>query len=310
MKLSIVSTIYKSSSYVNEFYERVSKQAQKITDNYEIIFVDDGSPDDSLQKCITLHQQDQKVTVLELSRNFGHHKAIMTGLSNAKGDFVFLIDVDLEEEPELLGRFWQELQIDDDLDLVFGVQERRKGKWFERLSGYFFFKLTNFLNDTKIPKNFLTVRLMRKNFLENLISFKERELVFSVINSLTGFKSKKYLVKKIAHSPSTYSLKMKLKLLLEAIVSSTPKPLWMIFNLGLLITLTSSIYIFILIYKRIFNEAIVDGWTSVMILISFFGGLIIFFLGVIGLYLSKVFIEVKQRPYSIIRKKYQCNADE
>ena len=310
MKLSIVTTLYKSSLYVSEFYERVSKQAQKITDNYEIIFVDDGSPDDSLQKCIVLHKHDQKVTIIELSRNFGHHKAMMTGLSHAKGDFVFLIDSDLEEEPELLGSFWQELQNHEDLDLVFGVQERRKGKWFERFSGYLFFKVLNSLNDTKTPENFLTVRLMRKNFLDNLISFKEKEVVFSVINSLTGFKSKKYLVKKEANSPSTYSLRMKFKLLLDAIVSSTPKPLWIIFNVGLLITLASSIYIFFLMYNKFFNDAIVDGWTSVMILISFFGGLIIFFLGVIGLYLSKVFIEVKHRPYSIIRKKYQSNVDE
>jgi putative glycosyltransferase len=145
---------------------------------------------------------------------------------------------------------------------------------------------------------------MRKNFVENLISFKERELVFSIINILTGFKSKKYVVKKLAHSASTYTLKMKLKLLLETIVSSTPKPLWMIFNLGLLITFTSSIYILFLIYAKLVNDAIVDGWTSVMILISFFGGLIIFLLGVIGIYLSKIFIEVKNRPYSIIRKIY------
>ena len=310
MRLSIVTTLYKSSLYVSEFYERVSKQAQKITDNYEIIFVDDGSPDDSLQKCIALHKHDQKVTIIELSRNFGHHKAMMTGLSHAKGDFVFLIDSDLEEEPELLGSFWQELQNHEDLDLVFGVQERRKGKWFERFSGYLFFKVLNSLNDTKTPENFLTVRLMRKIFLDNLISFKEKEVVFSVINSLTGFKSKKYLVKKEANSPSTYSLRMKFKLLLDAIVSSTPKPLWIIFNVGLLITLASSIYIFFLMYNKFFNDAIVDGWTSVMILISFFGGLIIFFLGVIGLYISKVFIEVKQRPYSIIRNKYQRNVDE
>ena len=111
MKLSIVTTLYKSSEYVDEFYERISKEAQKITDNYEIIFVDDGSPDDSLQKCITLYQQDQKVAVIELSRNFGHHKAIMTGLSHAQGDFVLLIDSDLEEEPELLGKFWHGYRI-------------------------------------------------------------------------------------------------------------------------------------------------------------------------------------------------------
>jgi len=98
--------------------------------------------------------------------------------------------------------------------------------------------------------------------------------------------------------------------LLETITSSTAWPLWMIFNLGLIITSISSIYILFLIYSKLVNNSIIDGWTSVMILISFFGGLIIFLLGVIGIYLSKVFIEVKQRPYSIVRKIYQSNADE
>jgi putative glycosyltransferase len=100
----------------------------------------DGSPDDSLKKSIKLYNKDKKVKVIELSRNFGHHKAIMTGLSHAKGEFVFLIDVDLEEEPELLGRFWQELQNSDDVDVVYGVQENRKGGWFERWSGNLYYK--------------------------------------------------------------------------------------------------------------------------------------------------------------------------
>ena len=127
MKLSIVTTLYKSSPYIDEFYVRISKEAQKITNDYEIIFVDDGSPDDSLLKVVALYERDSRVKVVELSRNFGHHKAIMTGLSCAKGDFVFLIDSDLEEAPELLGSFWNELQKEDDLDVVYGVQEKRKG---------------------------------------------------------------------------------------------------------------------------------------------------------------------------------------
>ena len=146
MKLSIVTTLYKSSPYIDEFYARISKEAQKITDDYEIIFVDDGSPDDSLQKAVALYEKDSKVKVIELSRNFGHHKAIMTGLSHAKGEFVFLIDSDLEEEPELLGKFWEELHKEKELDVVFGVQESRKGGWFEKFTGGLFWKLINFMD--------------------------------------------------------------------------------------------------------------------------------------------------------------------
>ena len=143
MKLSIVTTLYKSSEYVEEFYKRITKEAKKITDDYEIIFVDDGSPDDSLKKCVSLHKQDQKIKVIELSRNFGHHKAIMTGLSYAKGDFVFLIDSDLEEDPEFLEIFWEELQSGEDLDVVYGLQKSRKGGWFEKFSGGLFYKVFN-----------------------------------------------------------------------------------------------------------------------------------------------------------------------
>jgi putative glycosyltransferase len=302
MKLSIVTTLYKSSEYIDEFYFRITSEAKKITNNYEIIFVDDGSPDDSLKKAIKLCNDDSKVSVIELSRNFGHHKAIMVGLKETKGEFVFLIDSDLEEAPELLADFWSKLINCENIDILYGLQEKRKGGLFERISGYLYFTFFNYLSDVKIPRNLLTVRLMRKNFVDNLVLFKESELVFSVINTLNGFVSKSLKVEKKSQSPSSYSLRLKLKLLFDTIVSATPKPLWIVFNFGLIVTLVTTIYIFYLIYSKFIDNSIIDGWTSVMVLISFFGGLIIFFLGVIGIYLSKIFIEVKQRPYSTIKK--------
>ena len=302
MKLSIVTTLYKSSAYINEFYERISTEANKITTDYEIIFVDDGSPDDSLQKTIKLHHKDSKVKVIELSRNFGHHKAIMTGLSHAKGEYVFLIDSDLEEEPELLGKFWEELQKEKDLDVVYGVQETRKGGWFEKVSGDIFYKTFNFFSGVQIPKNFLTIRLMTKNYVSNLINFQEKEVIFSILTVLAGFNTKKFTIKKLSHSPTTYSTINKFKLLFKAIIASSPKPLWLAFNFGLIITLSSIFYIFYLSYRKFIHGVGIDGWTSVMVSISFFGGLIIFFLGIIGIYLAEVFIEVKNRPFTIVKK--------
>lgn len=305
MKLSIVTTLYKSSLYVNEFYDRMSAEARKITDKYEIIFVDDGSPDDSLQKAIALHQQDSKVVVIELSRNFGHHKAIMTGLSHATGDYIFLIDSDLEEEPELLNQFWQYYQLDANIDMIYGVQANRKGGLFERWSGKIFYKFYNFLTDVKIPPNFLTVRLMTKRFVQSLLSFQEQELNFSTLIALTGYSTKAVIVKKLDHSPTTYSFFRKLSIVFNAITSSTSKPLWLIFNFGLFITITSSFYALFLIYQKLFYHIGIDGWTSVIVAIIFFGGLIILFLGVIGIYLAKIFNEVKNRPITIVKKKHK-----
>ena len=129
MELSIVTTLYHSAPYIEEFYARVRNEAEKITSDYEIIFVNDGSPDHSLDVVLPICERDEKVKVIDLSRNFGHHKAMMTGLAHARGAWVFLIDCDLEEEPELLGKFSAEVK-GSGADVVYGVQQKREGKLF------------------------------------------------------------------------------------------------------------------------------------------------------------------------------------
>ena len=127
MKFSIVSTLYQSAPYIVEFYQRATAVAQQFAgDDYEIILVNDGSPDNSCELAIKLTETDNHVVVIDLSRNFGHHKAIMTGLVQALGEYIFLIDCDLEEEPEWLSRFTMKMGREQ-CDVVYGVQERRKG---------------------------------------------------------------------------------------------------------------------------------------------------------------------------------------
>lgn len=304
MKLSIVTTLYHSSSYIDEFYQRIIKEAKKITNNYEIIFVDDGSPDDSLEKCISLSNKDKKIKVIELSRNFGHHKAIMTGLSHAKGELIFLIDIDLEEEPELLGVFWKELQKNKDTDVIYGVQESRKGGWAERWSGEMFWRTINYLSDTNIPKNMITARLTTRQYNQELLRYTESELFIGGIWADTGFNQKAINVYKLSSSQTTYTIRKKISLLINSITSFSSKPLVYIFNIGLFITLISFIFILKLVFDKFFLNIAFEGWTSLIVSIWFFGGLIILLLGITGIYLSKIFIEVKNRPYSIIRKFY------
>lgn len=309
MNLSIVTTLYKSSPYIEDFYNRITTEAKKLTDDYEIIFVDDGSPDDSLQKCVSLYEKDKKVKVIELSRNFGHHKAIMTGLSHGKGEFVFLIDVDLEEEPELLGRFWSELQGSEDLDVVYGVQESRKGGWFEKFSGGLFWKLINFMSPIKIPSNMITARLMTKKYIQALITYKESEIFIGGIWAHTGFNQKQIEVKKGSQSETSYTLKRKLSLFVNSITSFSSKPLIYIFYIGLITTFFSTVFILKLVVDKLFFGLAFEGWTSLIVSVWFFGGLIILLLGIIGIYLSKIFIEVKQRPYTIIRNIYNKDVE-
>lgn len=134
-KLSIVSTLYQSASHINEFHQRVTTVAKLIADeDYEIILVNDGSPDESLNLSLSLAKDDPHLVVVDLSRNFGHHKAMMTGLIYSRGELVFLIDSDLEEQPEWLLQFYGEMKRLVS-DVIYGVQTRRKGRIFERLSG-------------------------------------------------------------------------------------------------------------------------------------------------------------------------------
>ncbi|OXV06380.1 hypothetical protein Egran_05852 [Elaphomyces granulatus] len=126
--------MYYSRKYLQEFYGRTRFVLDELKMTYEFIFVDDGSPDDSLLVALHLQNLDSNIKVVELSRNYGHQRAIMTGLQQASGDFVFLIDCDLEEAPELLNDFWKEMTGQANVDVVYGVQIKRKGSWFERLS--------------------------------------------------------------------------------------------------------------------------------------------------------------------------------
>lgn len=311
MRLSIVSTLYNSAPHIQEFYDRIIRCAQAITPNYELILVNDGSPDASLALALELRERDSRITVIDLSRNFKHHKAMMTGLEHTQGDYVFLIDCDLEEPPETLTAFWEEMQKERDLDVVYGVQGKRKGGWFERISGALFYKTVNCLSEVKIPKNVLTVRLMTSKYTQNLVRYQEREMEFGVVTELVGFKKKGMVIAKSASSPTSYSLMHKFDFWINAITSSSNRPLWIIFYMGLLLTLGSSVAVaWLLVNRFVYGIEVVEGWTSIMISIFFVGGLNMFVMGVIGIYLSKVFIESKRRPYTVIKEIYKSGKSE
>jgi putative glycosyltransferase len=287
-----------------EFYTRIKEEAEKVTENYEIILVNDGSPDDSLDIAISLHEQDGRVGVIDLSRNFGHHKAIMTGLTHAKGALVFLIDCDLEEDPELLGRFYTEFQ-NSNADVVYGVQEKRKGGFFERNTGAIYWKLFHLVSSYPMTPNQLVARLMTQRYVANLIEHQEREIFLPGLWAITGFNQVPIMVRKHGKGSSTYTLRLKVSQVVDSITSFSSQPLVYIFYLGSAIMLVSSIAGLYLIVRRLFIGIYLPGWPSLIVSIWFLGGLIVFCLGVIGIYLSKIFMETKRRPYTVIRKIYE-----
>jgi putative glycosyltransferase len=306
MRLSIVTTLYNSASFVEEFCRRASEAARGVTDDYEIVLVDDGSPDNSLEIACALARKDPRIRVVELSRNFGHHKALMTGLDHAEGELCFLIDSDLEENPAFLGAFFAEMQAKN-ADVVFGYQTGRKGNVVERLTGDIVYKLFNLLLSHPIPRNASTVRLMKREYVDSLRLHRERQTVIGGLWVLTGYRQIGVPINKVLNPKSSYSFWRRWLTLIDSVSAFSETPLIAIFYLGLMICgLSGVVGVGLLIHKFIYRS-LIEGWVSVMLSVWFLGGMLIFCVGIIGIYISKIFIETKNRPYTIVRKVYNSD---
>ena len=305
MKLSIVATLYQSAPYIAEFHQRASAVARQYAgEDYEIVLINDGSPDRSLDLAVQLTEVDGHVVVVDLSRNFGHHKAMMTGLAHSKGERVFLIDSDIEEEPEWLTGFAAKMA-EEAADVVYGIQFSRKGGFMEQITGGLFYRIFRFLTGIAQPNNIVTARLMSRRYVDALLLYQERELNIGGLWIVTGFKQCSQIVHKHSTSPTTYSLSRKFSHLVNAITSFSSLPLVFTFYAGLIISISALSYIIYLMTRYLFIASPPDGYTSIIASIWLFSGLIIFFIGIQGIYISKIFSEVKQRPYTIIRHIYR-----
>jgi putative glycosyltransferase len=308
-QLSVVTSMYNSAGFVAEFCTRAAAAASRLTDDFEIILVNDGSPDDSLRAALEARRRDPRVRVVDLSRNFGHHKALMTGLARARGELVFLIDCDLEEEPEWLAPFHEALTSTGS-DVVYGVQEVRKGHWFERTTGRLFFNVFNQLLTHPIPANVVTARLMRRHYVQALVSHEDQEVCLAGLWVMTGFDQRSVTVRKRSRPGSSYTFRRRVSVFVNAITSFSNRPLLYIFQIGVAVMLLSMLAGGILLYRSVTGLIGVPGWASIMVSIWFLGGLTIFCVGIIGVYLAKVFTETKKRPYTVVRADHGGDEDQ
>jgi putative glycosyltransferase len=308
MKLSVVTTLYRSKGFLEVFLKEIIGAIKIIDiDDFELIFVNDGSPDDSVKYLLERKKDISQIKVIDLSRNFGHHYAIQAGLNYASGEYVFLIDNDLETPPSVLVDFYNEIKKDTTLDVVYGFQETRKGNFIEKKAGSVFWVLINKLSDTKIPHNILTERLMTKQYVNELLRLQDVNLFLGGMMHWIGFNQKGLAIKKgLREGASTYSLKKRAELMLQAITSFSGKPLEWLFYSGLIISFFSIIFICFLITKKmIYQNTVEIGWTSIIAINVLILGIISTFLGIIGIYISKIFKQVQSRPNVIIKKIYE-----
>jgi len=306
MKLSVVTTLYKSERFVEEFYNRIIRVILELTNNYEIVFVNDGSPDRSCEKVLSIRQKDSKVKLIDLSRNFGHHYAIQAGLSIVQGDVIFLIDCDLETPPEVLNELHAVFESEGTFDVVYAYQESRKGGWFERVSGNIFYSFLNRLSETPIPRNILTERLMTKKYVDSLLSLGDSNLFLGGMMYWVGFNQKGVAIEKSQREgKSTYTVRKRLSLLVNAVTSFSGKPLTWLFRFGITISVFSFLSGLILVsVKLYYGDQIQVGWTSLLVVNILILGIVSTFLGVMGIYIYKIFKQVQSRPNFIIKKRY------
>ena len=303
-KLSIVTTLYNSSENIDQFFQKIDAVLLEISyTNVEIIVVNDGSPDDSLEKAIRIKEsKSYPITVIDFSRNYGHHNAMHAGLSMADGDYLFLIDSDLETEPSILKDFIDKMKIAE-CDVVYGYQEIRKGGLFEKYSGKLFWKTFNYLSDSRIQENILTERLMTRRYVDNLLVLNDKNLFLAGMMYWIGYTQIGIpVLKKLRAGKSSYGLVERLNLMFNAVSSYSSKPLVSLFYFGLVVSAFSLLIgIYFSIRKIMHPELILLGWSSIILTVIFCFGLLITSIGIIGIYLAKIFNQTLNRPLYIIK---------
>jgi putative glycosyltransferase len=306
--LSIITTLYKSERFLNAFVAQCEAAMIEIKcDNYEIVFVNDGSPDKSLNKVLKIKESNKNIVAVDLSRNFGHHYAIMAGLNYSTGDLVFLIDCDLEVPPTQIPVFYNKFMEEKDADVIYGIQEKRKGSFIEKVVGGLFYSFFNRLTDIRIPENLLTERLMSRRYVDELIKMGDKNIFMAGMMQWVGYKQIPITIKKgQREGKSTYSLSKRISLSMQAITSFSSYPLVVLFKFGFFISVLSIITgVYFIINKLINPEIVLSGFTFLIVALLFSLGIIVSSLGVLGIYLDKLFNQTKNRPTYIVRNIYK-----
>lgn len=302
LKLSIVSTLYGSEKTVEEFISTHDTMAQKLVGkSYEIILVNDGSPDNSYKIALKLTKSFPKLTLIDLSRNFGHHKALLTGMRAAIGENVYICDSDMEEPPEWLEKYWSLKENSAGaFDVFGGVQEQRKRGVLDIFTGGLSWKLFSSLSSTDLIPNLVTARLMTRAYVNAVISYPEKQVFLATLCSDVGFQHTYIPLEKYQFTPTTYTFQKKLKLLADGITAFSVKPLYLGVIFSVILALFGLMMLAVTLYMY-FKLDTLPGWASQMTIISLIFSALFFVLAIQGFYLGRIFIEVRNRPQTIIK---------
>jgi polyisoprenyl-phosphate glycosyltransferase len=304
--VSIIIPAYCEGQVVEECYKRIKSTMDSLANyDYELIFVDDGSNDDTLTILEQIAFHDINVKIISFSRNFGHQIAITAGLDRVSGDTAVIIDADLQDPPELIPKMLEKWE--EGFQVVYAKRTAREGeKRLKRWTAALFYWLLNQLTDIKIPQNTGDFRLIDRKVILEMRKMKERNRFVRGLSSWVGFKQIgiEYKRNQRYAGETKYSFRKMLKFALDGIFSFSQKPLKIATNIGffsIFVGLLLIIYVFF--GKFFFPEITVPGWASLLIAVVFFGGVQLFTIGIIGEYIGRIYDEIKNRPLYIIKKE-------
>jgi dolichol-phosphate mannosyltransferase len=274
-----------------------------IGESYEIIFINDGSTDNSLKIMKQLQTHDKRIKIIDFSRNFGHQIAITAGIDFTSGDAVITIDADLQDPPEVIPdliKKWKE-----GYEVIYGIREKRKGEnFFKKISTLIFYRLINKMTMINMPPDSGDFRLIDKKVVNNLKNIRENNRYVRGLTYWIGFKQigVPYERDKRFAGKSKYPIKKLFKLAYDAIFSFSNFPLKIATYFGFIVSFLSFLYLIYALIIKLFTNSVIHGWTSLMISILFLGGVQLICLGIIGEYIARINDEVKKRPLYIIKE--------
>jgi glycosyltransferase involved in cell wall biosynthesis len=300
--ISIVSPVYLAENLVDPLVQEISNHISIITEDYEILLIEDGSPDNSWEKIKTASEKDSKIKGLKLSRNFGQHYAITAGLAHSSGDYVIVLDCDLQHHPRYFPKLYEKAL--EGYDIVYAKKEKRVHKVWKNIATRIFYALINFLGGVKLDPNIGTYSILSRKAVDAFLRFKDYQRAYLFILTWVGFSSSYIITKhdERRNGKSSYTFSKLLRLGINYSLAYTDRLLYLIIYLGFIIGLFSFIGILIIIFKY-FTDGFLEGWPSIMVTIAFFSGIIITSIGVAGIYIGKIFEQAKERPLYLIDQK-------
>ena len=301
-KISILVPIYNSAFFMHKLLLAIDKERVALGWDLELILVDDGSKDNSYDKIVELSVQYPYIKGIKLSKNFGHQIAVKTALAHATGDYIAIIDDDLQDPPSLLPLFFSKL--DEGYDVAYGVRKKRKEPIIKRMTYNLFYRILKNMSDIYIPIDSGDFCVMTRRVVDNMLKLNEQNPFLRGIRAWVGFKQIGVEYERHARleGESGYTLKKLLKIALDGIFSFSSAPIRLITILGIIGFGFATIYSINTIFQYFMNGVTVKGFASLSIFIAFFGSLTLICLGVIGEYIVRIYDEVRSRPYVIIEK--------